>query len=349
MPKISACMLMKNEESMLPRCLDSIKDLCDEIIIVDTGSTDKSVEIAESYGAKVYHHPWQNDFSLHRNQAHGYATGDWHFVIDCDEELVAPKIGFDEFKKRFDMLPPEIGALVVTENEPNNGQIECSWMGCRFFRATANLKWRNAVHNKGKYDGGCAGTDIVINHYGYHLGKEAMAKKRERTRSMLAERFETDPEDYDAMFYMCQMAMAEKNAGEAIKMGTKCFELVPIDNVEDLSYYSVLYYMLGTAYLWQRDGESSYAWAKKGLDSYPNDLDLNFLMARIGYSSKKDDLLKASANKYLELLPIFRTRHEKPELTKFENPVQVKDTLINRTVYTLSRESEACVRGWMDG
>ena len=61
-PTLSLCMIVKNEEKFLPTCLESAKDYVDEIIIVDTGSTDKTVEIAERYNAKVYHHPWENSF-----------------------------------------------------------------------------------------------------------------------------------------------------------------------------------------------------------------------------------------------------------------------------------------------
>ena len=85
---ISACMMVKNEEAFLPRCLESIKDVVDEIIVVDTGSTDRTAEIAKSYGAKVYHHPWENNFSKHRNQSISYATGDWIFILDGDEEVI---------------------------------------------------------------------------------------------------------------------------------------------------------------------------------------------------------------------------------------------------------------------
>ena len=80
-------MIVKNEEKFLSQSLNSIKDHVDELIIVDTGSTDRTVEIAEGFGAKVYHHPWENDFSKHRNQSISYASGDWILIIDADEEL----------------------------------------------------------------------------------------------------------------------------------------------------------------------------------------------------------------------------------------------------------------------
>ncbi|RLB04217.1 MAG: glycosyltransferase, partial [Deltaproteobacteria bacterium] len=86
-PRLSVCMIVKNEEKMLPKCLESIREVADEIIIVDTGSTDNTVAIAESFGAKVYFHPWEKDFSKHRNQSLSYATGDWILQIDADETL----------------------------------------------------------------------------------------------------------------------------------------------------------------------------------------------------------------------------------------------------------------------
>ena len=62
-PTVSLCMIVKDEEDLLPRCLESVREYVDEIILVDTGSTDSSVEIAESFGAKVYNQPWEDDFS----------------------------------------------------------------------------------------------------------------------------------------------------------------------------------------------------------------------------------------------------------------------------------------------
>ena len=81
-------MIVKNEEAFLEKCLESVKNYIDEIIIVDTGSTDKTVEIASRYTDKVYFHPWEGNFSKARNQALSYATCDWIFQIDGDEELI---------------------------------------------------------------------------------------------------------------------------------------------------------------------------------------------------------------------------------------------------------------------
>src|SRR3972149_2146143 len=87
-PTLSLCMIVKNEEKFLPACLESVKGHVDEIIIVDTGSTDRTVEIAESYNAKIYHHPWKNSFSKARNYSLKYATCDWILILDADEEIV---------------------------------------------------------------------------------------------------------------------------------------------------------------------------------------------------------------------------------------------------------------------
>ncbi len=85
---LSLCMIVKDEEQMLPKCLDAVAEFVDELIIVDTGSTDRTVEIAESFGAKVLHHTWTGDFSEARNVGFDAATCDWKMFLDADEVLV---------------------------------------------------------------------------------------------------------------------------------------------------------------------------------------------------------------------------------------------------------------------
>ena len=85
--KVSLCMIVKNEETSLPKCLGSVNNFVDEIIVLDTGSTDKTPQIAQQFGAKVYYFPWNNNFSSARNEALKYVTGDWILVLDADETL----------------------------------------------------------------------------------------------------------------------------------------------------------------------------------------------------------------------------------------------------------------------
>jgi glycosyltransferase involved in cell wall biosynthesis len=80
-------MIVKNEEAHLERCLDSVKDMVSEMIIVDTGSTDRTVEIAHAYGAKVYHFDWCDDFAAARNESLKHATGEWLLMMDADNWL----------------------------------------------------------------------------------------------------------------------------------------------------------------------------------------------------------------------------------------------------------------------
>ena len=86
-PTISASLIIKNEQEMLPKCLKSIKGV-DEIVICDTGSEDKSIEIAKEFGAKVYtDYKWNDHFSEARNESKKHCTGDWLLIIDGDEVL----------------------------------------------------------------------------------------------------------------------------------------------------------------------------------------------------------------------------------------------------------------------
>lgn len=84
---LSLCMIVKNEQENLPRCLESVKDIVDEMIIVDTGSTDETVKIAEEFGAKVFHFPWNGSFSDARNVSLRNAGCDWILLMDADDEL----------------------------------------------------------------------------------------------------------------------------------------------------------------------------------------------------------------------------------------------------------------------
>jgi tetratricopeptide (TPR) repeat protein len=115
--KLSFCMIVKDEEVRLSRCLASVRDVVDELIVLDTGSSDHTVEIAQSFGAQVHHFAWCNDFSAARNEALKYVTGDWILVLDADEVLVPGivpilrKIIQDDRYLVINLVREEIGAM----------------------------------------------------------------------------------------------------------------------------------------------------------------------------------------------------------------------------------------------
>ncbi|MBI3535772.1 MAG: glycosyltransferase family 2 protein [Deltaproteobacteria bacterium] len=86
--KISLCMIVKNEEKILFKSLNSVKNLVDEMIVVDTGSSDRTKEIADSFGAKVFDFKWIDDFSAARNYSISKSSGDWILILDADEYLI---------------------------------------------------------------------------------------------------------------------------------------------------------------------------------------------------------------------------------------------------------------------
>ena len=106
MATISLCMIVKNEEAVLARCLDSIADLMDEIIIVDTGSTDHTKEIAAKYTSQVYDFKWTSDFSAARNFSFSKANMDYIYAADADEVL--DDFNHERFLRLENALLPEI-------------------------------------------------------------------------------------------------------------------------------------------------------------------------------------------------------------------------------------------------
>lgn len=341
MMKVSACMIVRDESEMLPRCLDSIKWV-DEIICVDTGSSDNTVEIAEKAGAKVYHHPWQNDFSLHRNQSINYATGDWIFIVDADEECASD---MTNFKKRLNKIPKEVSALVVSLNEISQGCPSTSWLGMRFFRKDSGIQYKNAVHNKAVFKGACAATDVLINHYGYSLDPERMKKKRARTENLLLERLNQDEKDHAALYYLTQLKVGEKKYEEAREYGTRFFYCVPV-HPDDFQFYGVMYFFMSWIELHLNEGGKSLSWAQKGLEFYPDDIDLNYMVGRIGYQADMPELLKVHGAKYLKMLPAVRTRNIGGDAS-FENPLD-PNNWFNRTVYTADEAAERDMMKFME-
>ena len=161
---ISLCMIVKNEEAVLARCLDSIKDAVEEIIIVDTGSTDDTKNIALKYTSKVYDFEWIQDFSAARNEAFSKATCDYQMWLDADD--VFPKdsaMQLLELKKTLDPTTDIVTMKYHTHFDEHGNPIHVSTRE-RLLKREKGYIWQDPVHECIPLMGKVMYSDIEVHH-----------------------------------------------------------------------------------------------------------------------------------------------------------------------------------------
>lgn len=142
---VSVCLIVKNEEQLLGACLESIADLADEIIVYDTGSTDRTVAIAHAAGARVHEGYWDDSFSRARNAALALARGEWVLSLDADETFLSPATTFRDTLRA---QPDEVDAfLIPIENLHGAGNARSVHTAVRLFRRT-RATWQHRLHEQ---------------------------------------------------------------------------------------------------------------------------------------------------------------------------------------------------------
>jgi glycosyltransferase involved in cell wall biosynthesis len=131
---LSVCLIVKDEEALLPGCLESVKD-ADEIVVVDTGSKDRTYEIACDYTDQTYMYDWQDDFAAARNYAKTQATGDWIYSIDADHINETP---IKEIKAEIERISDGHRVASITIDDHHKG----AWL----FRNDPDIQWQGRVH-----------------------------------------------------------------------------------------------------------------------------------------------------------------------------------------------------------
>ena len=199
-PTITLSMIVKNEGKYLRDCLNSVKEIVDEFVIVDTGSIDSTIEIAEKFGAKIYHFNWINDFSAARNYALQNSTGDWIFYLDADERLSEKSIL--EIKKLTENLE-KAGIFCSVKSIGNVSGTPSIMKYTRLFRNVPGLKFTGKVHEQieeSLKNNGCSLVDsgIEIIHIGYDVEQGKIKEKAERNLKLLQTEFETNSTGYNA-------------------------------------------------------------------------------------------------------------------------------------------------------
>lgn len=194
---ISLCMIMKNEEKVLRRCLASVTGLVDEVVIVDTGSSDRSVSLARELGARVLFDPWQDDFARPRNISIEAARGDWILIMDPDEWLDPA----DHRRLRMLTRAKNIAAFRLTTRNYSNNPTESGFrhlgkrrdpsgqfagfvpsVKARLLRASAGLRFEGCWHELVDWqiirEGHAVTTsDIVIHHWAHEIAFDSIRAK----------------------------------------------------------------------------------------------------------------------------------------------------------------------------
>ena len=237
--RLSQCMIVKNEEKNIRRALEWAKGIACEQIVVDTGSTDRTVEIAEKMGAKVFHYTWQEDFAAAKNYAIEQASGNWIAFLDADEY----------FTKEDARKLPAILEQAMTKNKMTDlpQMVRCAWIQLgddgkafavsvqdRIFRNIPSIRYHGKIHEQIGLPSGrpmrCLNMQdtLSIMHTGYTKAAYEETGKSQRNIRMLRREVEENPQNWSAWSYLGDSLVTDGQQEEAVK----CYEKVVEESKE---------------------------------------------------------------------------------------------------------------------
>lgn len=297
---LSVAIFAKNEEEHLERCLKSLEPLNAQIIFVDTGSTDKTVEIAKKYTEHIYHEPWRNDFSWHRNHSFSLCTGDWILQIDADEELTYDtEKSPSQLLRSLEKIPKEINAVAVTIKDWRQtlNKFVAESDNVRIFRRN-KVNWIRRVHNEAIFDGQTVLLKSAhLIHYGYDLNEKQKKKKAARTIGLLKESIKDDPKDYTSLFYLSQAYGQYMNSPE----GVIEYALQYISHKDELgsTFNSSIYHSLAFVYLNQNKLKELKLVIEEALKNDSLDLDILYDWLCYGLKIKDPKVAAVAAQRFV--------------------------------------------------
>ncbi len=302
-------MIVRDEELNIKRALESVKDIADEIIVVDTGSVDKTVEIARQYTDKIYFHQWEGDFSKARNYSLKYATCKWVMILDADEEVS------EEFRKNvrefLERLPEDVNTVIAPSI--NYLGIEVKNVGIfslpRIFR-NGTVYYKYKVHNQPVYKEKTVYFDREIYHYGYMWSDTKRRKKYLRSRKLIIEEMENAKDKIMRLYYkaqLCKIELAGKKDALAVKTGDEFFREIeklkpdetPMISVNILSDLTI-YYNRTANYT------KMFKAAKKILELDPRFPDVYITLAIHYYNQGSMKKFREMAEKFLEKYELYK-------------------------------------------
>ena len=308
--KISVCMIVRDEEKNLARCLESLQrqEIFDEYVIVDTGSKDKTIEIAKGFGIEPIipddldslfvktKYGEKINFSAARNYSIDQATGDWLFFIDADEEIVGTSLSrLPQFLELQELSTDGVAFWMV---DIKRGRESFRFITPKCFRR-GGVRYENIVHNRPV----CREPVVLFNknettfyHYGYDLTEKQETAKRERTLGLLLKRLEDNPTDFQAYFYLAQVYNGLENWPRTIEYCIKY--LRHKDKCEHFN--PSIYFVLVIAAINADEIAIADQWLGEALKEMPDDLDCAMAGIEFGLATQKPHVAAMSASRFVE-------------------------------------------------
>lgn len=306
--KISQCMIVKNEEKNIKRALSWGKDIVSEQIVVDTGSADRTVEIAKQMKAKVYHFNWVDDFSAAKNYAIEQAKGDWIVFLDADEYIPAQDVqkipailaemestsyhalitSLVQVDKNADVTRHKTeGSLkwISTVKEDGSTGLSLSGTVIRLFRNQPGLRYQGRIHEKlysAKAPLSCAdiSQDVAVLHTGYNPEEMKEKNKVERNIGLIKKELEDHPQDYKMLTCLADSYFQQKNHDEAALWYEKAADSLPEELGESSIQGSMIFKHLLLIYVNRPDEAAAQKAYSRGTRYFPKDADYDYLMGQ---------------------------------------------------------------------
>lgn len=287
--KLSLAMIVKDEENCINRCLDSVKDLVHEIVIVDTGSADRTIEICRSYNAQVFSYPWNNNFADARNFGLDKITGEWILWMDADEEVVQE----DRYLLNNNSLFEDYDAFSVPLINFFGDQVDLDQVAQiaqpRIFRNHKGFRFENKIHEwlnlSTSYDQDRVGfIDLKIYHYGYMNARIEDKQKYKRNVNLLLKELEEDKDHAWTYYYLATEYYRRRDFKESFEQVNQSISLFLKQGVipPPSMLYSLKYSILIETGSW----EGAWPGIQSAVKMFPDYVDLKFYMGVILYFKK---------------------------------------------------------------
>ncbi len=316
-PGISVCMIVKNEEELIERCLKSVHDLAKEIIIVDTGSTDGTVALCHKYGAYVYSYQWNDHFAEARNFGLTKAKGDWILWLDADEELESGKS--EELLRTVSNTKAAMLLLPVFnyygDSLPVKKDQVYLYYQPRLFRNHEGIRFINRIHESPELPRHLQSKDnigtleIPVHHYGYLKEMtERKNKSRRNLQLLMKELKNTDHSPWIEYHLASEFYRKEDYQTAFSYINQSILGFLKLSSMPPAILYRLKYDIL------LKTGSHEGAWPgiEKALLLYPDYVDLHFMKGLILYQKGEYPSALAAFEKCLQL----GEKHEKYLITK---------------------------------